>query len=43
MHTITISRKRVHRRTMLRGAPLMYDVDGGTDCIEFCRYLLFWQ
>ena len=41
--TITHLEKRVRRCTKLRGVPLMYGIDGGTDCIEFCGNLLFWQ
>ena len=35
--------KRVRRCTILRGVPLMYGIDGGTDFIEFRGYLVFWQ
>ena len=35
--------KRVRRCAILTGVPLMYCIDGGTDCIEFRGYILFWQ
>ena len=35
--------KRVRRCTILRGVALMYGIDGGTDGVGFCGYLVFWQ
>ena len=36
-------KKRVRRCTKSRGVPLMYGMDGGTDCIEYCGNHLCWQ
>ena len=36
-----MTQKRVRRCTILGGIPLVYGIDGGTDCIEIFGYLLF--